>query len=213
MGHTSDPRFLTFHALRIKGFAKADVRRRSRRRSPIDDVEQHLVAMQDEGAHDVPRGAGLWQLTPDGSRPSIAERLAADVEASGASPSSSRGPYARVPRPERAVQGAVRRLAAAQRRTRTTMPTQRTTVRSIARLRQARRRGAAGRRRASAPSLDAPRAVRAAPGSGVPARGRAVKRICSPGVMCGSYHDVWMELHEDLILTQGIDRARGGQSF
>ena len=31
------------------------------------------------------------------------------------------------------------------------------------------------------------------------------------GVMCGSYHDVWMELHEDLMLTQGIDRAREGQ--
>ncbi len=30
------------------------------------------------------------------------------------------------------------------------------------------------------------------------------------GVMCGSYHDVWMELHEDLMLTQGIDRAREG---
>ena len=30
------------------------------------------------------------------------------------------------------------------------------------------------------------------------------------GVMCGSYHDVWMELHEDLILTQGIDRAQEG---
>ncbi len=30
------------------------------------------------------------------------------------------------------------------------------------------------------------------------------------GVMCGSYHDVWMELHEDLILTQGIDRGREG---
>ena len=30
------------------------------------------------------------------------------------------------------------------------------------------------------------------------------------GVMCGSYHDVWMELHEDLILTQGIDRAKEG---
>jgi hypothetical protein len=30
------------------------------------------------------------------------------------------------------------------------------------------------------------------------------------GVMCGSYHDVWMELHEDLILTQGIDRAAEG---
>lgn len=30
------------------------------------------------------------------------------------------------------------------------------------------------------------------------------------GVMCGSYHDVWMELHEDLILTQGIDRSTEG---
>jgi hypothetical protein len=30
------------------------------------------------------------------------------------------------------------------------------------------------------------------------------------GVMCGSYHDVWKELHEDLILTQGIDRAAEG---
>jgi len=30
------------------------------------------------------------------------------------------------------------------------------------------------------------------------------------GVMCNSYHDVWMELHEDLIITQGIDRAAEG---
>jgi hypothetical protein len=30
------------------------------------------------------------------------------------------------------------------------------------------------------------------------------------GVMCGSFHDVWMELHEDLILSQGIDRAKEG---
>ena len=30
------------------------------------------------------------------------------------------------------------------------------------------------------------------------------------GVMCSSYHDVWMELHEDLILTLGIDRAKEG---
>ncbi len=32
------------------------------------------------------------------------------------------------------------------------------------------------------------------------------------GVMCDSYHDVWMELHEDLILTQGIDRAAEGST-
>ncbi len=30
------------------------------------------------------------------------------------------------------------------------------------------------------------------------------------GVMCESFHDVWMELHEDLIVLQGIDRAAEG---
>jgi phosphoenolpyruvate-protein kinase (PTS system EI component) len=30
------------------------------------------------------------------------------------------------------------------------------------------------------------------------------------GVMCESYHDIWMELHEDLIVLQGIDRAAEG---
>ncbi len=30
------------------------------------------------------------------------------------------------------------------------------------------------------------------------------------GVSCGSYHDIWMELHQDLILTLGIDRVAEG---
>jgi hypothetical protein len=30
------------------------------------------------------------------------------------------------------------------------------------------------------------------------------------GVMCESYHDIWMELHEDLIVMQGIDRVHEG---
>jgi hypothetical protein len=30
------------------------------------------------------------------------------------------------------------------------------------------------------------------------------------GVACGSYHDIWMELHQDLILTLGIDRLAEG---
>jgi len=30
------------------------------------------------------------------------------------------------------------------------------------------------------------------------------------GVMCGSYHDVWMELHQDLLLTLAIDRGEEG---
>ena len=31
------------------------------------------------------------------------------------------------------------------------------------------------------------------------------------GVMCESFHDVWMELHEDLIVLQGIERRRRRQ--
>lgn len=30
------------------------------------------------------------------------------------------------------------------------------------------------------------------------------------GVMCGSDHDVWMELHDELILGQGMDRSVEG---
>lgn len=30
------------------------------------------------------------------------------------------------------------------------------------------------------------------------------------GVMCASYHDVWMELHQELMLTLGVDRQREG---
>ena len=46
---------------------------------------------------------------------------------------------------------------------------------------------------------------------------RAVERVADgetnrfTGVMCESYHDVWMELHEDLIVMLRIDRVRGRQ--
>ncbi|MFM9132492.1 MAG: MarR family transcriptional regulator, partial [Actinomycetota bacterium] len=30
------------------------------------------------------------------------------------------------------------------------------------------------------------------------------------GVMCGRYHDIWMELHEDLIQLLGVDRSAEG---
>ena len=117
-------------------------------------------------------------------------------------------PYHEFLHAERSVQVAVRRLAVACRpaerpHRRAVRPRghrrgwSRSTVRSapvVARM-------GAGTRPAGA--------VRPASGTHVPAGGRAVKRKCSPGVMCGSYHDVWMELHEDLILTQGIDRCSG----
>lgn len=48
--------------------------------------------------------------------------------------------------------------------------------------------------------------------------GAALERVVAgdpkafTGVLCDSYHDVWMELHEDLIITQGIDRAAEGST-
>ncbi len=44
----------------------------------------------------------------------------------------------------------------------------------------------------------------------------SIERLCAgrtnmfTGVMCGSFHDIWMELHEDLIVLQGIDRVAEG---
>jgi len=42
------------------------------------------------------------------------------------------------------------------------------------------------------------------------ARAAAGEARMFTGVMCGSYHDVWMELHEDLIQILGIDRKAEG---
>jgi hypothetical protein len=39
------------------------------------------------------------------------------------------------------------------------------------------------------------------------ARVRAGEVRAFTGVMCDSYHDVWMELHRDLLLCLRIDRA------
>ena len=49
---------------------------------------------------------------------------------------------------------------------------------------------------------------RAARRSARQARGGATNMLT--GVMCGSYHDIWMELHEDLIVLQRIDRVAEG---
>jgi hypothetical protein len=42
------------------------------------------------------------------------------------------------------------------------------------------------------------------------ARVRQGERDAFTGVLCDSYHDIWMELHQDLIITLGIDRRAEG---
>ena len=83
VAHVSDPSFLVLHALRLRGFAEADVLAESAGLEP-GDVAARLTAFADDG--DVLRRDGRvsgWALTPAG-RERHAELVAADVAAGGA---------------------------------------------------------------------------------------------------------------------------------
>ncbi|MGH9134384.1 MAG: MarR family transcriptional regulator [Ilumatobacteraceae bacterium] len=204
MGYTSDPRFLTMHALRIKGFAKVDVLAELAALEH-DHVEGHLVCLQDDGHAMFREARALWQLTPDG-RTVHAERLAADVEASGAAEQLCQpyGEFLELNESFKALCGdwqlrdgepndhsdgsydgeVIARLGKLDAEAR---PIVNALGTALSRLMP------------YAPRLEA-----------VCQRVAGGETNMFTGVMCGSYHDVWMELHEDLILTQGIDRTEEG---
>ena len=204
MGHVSSPRFLTLHALRIKGFAKIDVLAEMTALAEAE-VDEHLAALA-AGGHALYREPRqLWQLTPDG-KAVHAEELAADMEACGGAAQlhAHYGDFLHLndrfkhlcgdwqlrdgapndhsdPDYDRDV---IARLAALHAEA---TPVVTALGERIARMHP------------YAPRLD-----------GVCRRVHDGETNMFTGVMCGSYHDVWMELHEDLILSQGIDRAAEG---
>ena len=65
MGHTSTPKFCTFHALRIKGFATVDTLREM---TGFDaaTVQAHLDDLAAAAHAQFREARSLWQLTPDG---------------------------------------------------------------------------------------------------------------------------------------------------
>ena len=65
MATASDPFFRTFHALRIKGFAKADMIGEVAG-LPDEVVDQHLVALKEREWAMFREARELWQLTPVG---------------------------------------------------------------------------------------------------------------------------------------------------
>ena len=204
MSHASDPFFRTFHALRIKGFAKADTI------AEVADlpqvlVDEHLQALVAREWAQFREARELWQLTPVGReehRIALAEDVGGTHVASllhdhyhtflqlndrfkslcgdwqlrdGAPNDHSDAKY------DAAV---VKRLVALDGETRPVVVAMGEVLARLVpyatRLEHTCRRVVAG------------------------------ETNMFTGVMCGSYHDVWMELHEDLILTQGIDRAAEG---
>ena len=65
MSNASDPFFRTFHALRIKGFAKADTIAEVAD-LPLSLVEEHLQGLQAREWVQFREARELWQLTPVG---------------------------------------------------------------------------------------------------------------------------------------------------
>jgi hypothetical protein len=203
MAHSSTPVFQTFHALRIKGFATVDTLVEMTAQ-PGDDVERHLAGMLDAGRAQFREARGLWQLTPDG-RTAYPDLLAADLAGADlvqlgpfyASFLEINGSFKELcgdwqlrdgevnDHGDAAYDdGVISRLVALDEQAQPVVSSMGEVIERLGQYTQ----------RLSQTLV----------------RLQTGETNMFTGVMCGSYHDAWMELHEDLILTQGIDRSAEG---
>lgn len=204
MGHPSTPQFQTFHALRIKGFANVDTLAEMTALD-VADVELHLSHLQENGYVMFREQRALWQLTPDG-RAAHAEHLRADVD--GLHPERLlKEPYGTFLEHNSEFKELCGdwQLRDGEPNDHSDGDYDRSVIDRLVDLH--------GRAHPVVAEISG-RLDRFEP---YPARlEQVLARVLAgesnmfTGVMCGSYHDVWMELHEDLILTQGIDRAAEG---
>lgn len=202
----SSPRFRTLHALRIKGFAKSEIVAEVSGLGQ-DVVESQLVELRDRELAAFREARALWQLTPLG-RDRHREELSADVSDRARAAIESvypdflllNGEFKALCGEWQLVDGDPSRVNDHSDRA--------YDAKIIERLFSLDGRGrpvftAIGR----AHSRMSPYASRL---GGSLDRLKAGETKMFTGVMCSSYHDVWMELHEDLILSLGIDRAMEG---
>lgn len=202
-GNQSDPHFLTHHALRIKGFAKAETLAEITALA-THEVKDHLADLAAREWAMFREARALWQLTPTG-KAAHPERLAHDVASIDLAAIEGRyhgflelnGAFKALCGEWQLRDGAVNDHSDAAY--------DRLVIGRLVDLNSE-----------AQPIVSAIGSVvgRFAPYAGRLAstceRVRAGETNLFTGVMCGSYHDVWMELHEDLILTQGIDRSAEG---
>jgi hypothetical protein len=204
MAIDSHPRFRVHHALRIKGFVKVEniVELAG---LPEEEVISYLEAMKEDGHTNFREARGLWQLTPDG-REAYIIALEEDVSRPG-----FREGLAEKYHHFLELNETFKQLCADWQL----------------------RNGEPNDHSDKAYDADVVKRLCALDDEAQPichAFGKVAKRFDGyaarltgsrvalengdermfTGVMCGSYHDVWMELHEDLILTQGIDRVAEG---
>jgi hypothetical protein len=204
MAHDSHPRFRVHHALRIKGFVKVE-NVAELAGLPEDEVLEHLQAMQEEGQANYREARGLWQLTPDG-REAYVTALEEDVCRPGFREALSDKYHRFLEMNETFKQlCADWQLCNGEANDHSDAAYDQDCIKRLGVLDDEaqpichafaevakRFDGYAARLTGSRTALE-----------------NGDQRMFT-GVMCGSYHDVWMELHEDLILTQGIDRVAEG---
>jgi hypothetical protein len=204
MALSSEPRFRVHHALRIKGFAKVE---------HVSDlsglgshhVNEHLTGMASDGQTQFREARGLWQLTPAG-REAYPAALEADASRDGfrSGLAGSYHSFLELNEEFKALCG--------DWQLRDGAPNDHSNAKYDAGV-LARLVALDGRAQPIASSFASvaeryePYVPRLVSSLG---RLKAGEQNMFTGVMVGSYHDVWMELHEDLILTQQIDRAAEG---
>lgn len=200
---SSNPRFLTHHALRIKGFAKsetlADIVSLT-----VDHVEEHLRGLAETGHALFREARSLWQLTPEGRD---AHRLALAEESEGLEIGKMTPHYSsflEINERFKALCGDWQ-LRNGQVNDHSDSSYDSSVVARLVDINER------AQPIVSALAGVVPRLTPYA--SRLEAACRSVvdgAHHLFTGVMCGSFHDIWMELHEDLILTQGIDRSAEG---
>jgi hypothetical protein len=202
MAHQSDPRFRVLHALRIKGFAKADVVAELAALEPAE-VETHLVAFQSSDLAQFREARALWQLTAKGREVHAAE-LDADAQPVREPIRDHYGAFLALNESFKELCGDWQLRDGAPNDHTDEVHDKAVIDRLLVVDSQAQ----------PVVSAMGDQMERLAPYG--PRLSATARRVADgdhhlfTGVMCGSYHDVWMELHEDLILTLGIDRAAEG---
>ena len=203
MPHVSDPAFVVLHALRVKGFARVDAIAELVCQ-PVPVLELTLNQLAAAGLADFREPRAQWQLTPAGKE-SHATALAADLV--GAPLHELKAAY-----PDFLALNDSFKALCSDWQLRDGRPNDHTEVTYDAAIvnRLIELDGdvtAVCTSFSSALDRFAPYGPRLA---AVAQRVGAGERNLFTGVLCGSYHDIWMELHEDLIVTLGIDRATEG---
>jgi hypothetical protein len=204
MAHDSHPRFRVHHALRIKGFVKVE-NVAELAQLPEEEALEHLQEMQQQGLTNYRENRGLWQLTPDG-REAYQIALKEDVSRPGFLDGLAEKYHRFLEMNETFKE------LCADWQLRDGEPNDHSDEaydhKCITRL------GVLDDEAQPICHAFGEVAVRycgyAARLTGSRTALEAGDQRMFTGVMCGSYHDVWMELHEDLILSQGIDRIAEG---